>query len=207
MEFRRIFFLCGMLNLTFAFALPWQTSLSIGINQVSGMIKDDGTYGSFRLSFTKQLQHIGPNILGATIGLETGNRMRLDAPNNIVTSLGGLPIQTEIKPIFDALASLDLPLQSTGFLINLKAGAALRQWVFDERCTNYDRTQVNPEIQAGLSTFTFENYQFFIFYRGIYGSNLSYNFDSTNGTLALSGFPTQQGIFIGTSFFFDGSKK
>jgi hypothetical protein len=77
--------------------------------------------------------------------------MRLDVTQDILDELGGLPIQSTIKPLLDLLVSIKRIPSNNGPLFSvLKGGIAYRRWQFENRDSINDVAELAAEVQAGL---------------------------------------------------------
>jgi hypothetical protein len=180
---------------------PWRVSLGFGYGHFQDMFYQDGYYPSLKIALGKGLISTNHINLGLELGMETGNTMRLDVPKPLLNQVGGMPMQSTVKPIFDILETLQAEINRRFFGV-LKAGGALRSWQF-ERCSSVDKMQVNPEFQVGMGYHINQKSYVELVYRSIVGRPLTYVVNTGNEQLYVSGSPTQQGILLNITLLLD----
>jgi hypothetical protein len=112
----------------------------------------DGQTAFGRFAIARDLAKRHSIQFGLELGVQSGNIMRLDIPQATLDLLGGMPVQANIKPMIDLLATATTEPLMTGYPAYgvLKAGIAYRRMQIDERVTVNDLSQVGFELQAGL---------------------------------------------------------
>lgn len=176
-----------------------------GYGNVSGAYKNDGQMAQGRLGLGLHAAEYRAVTLGAEVGVESGNDMRLQADTALMDSTGGLPIQSTLKPLLDLLITVQGRFSENYPVIGiLKGGIAYRQLQLEDRTSSRDELRkINPELQLGLGTNITQNVILTAFYQGIYsGSTAGVSLNSV-GDATISHIPTQQAVFVGIECSFD----
>ena len=150
------------------------------------------------------------------MGAQTGLDSRLMASQALLSNLGGPAIQTVIKPFWDLLGTVSLPLLANDSVkssirhvsrneklmeslaavdLLAKVGFAYRQMHFDRDTIN-PKYQINPEVQVGLSKVISEHMVISLVYQGVYSGQVDLTTSSTNpfvATGAVQNIPSQNG--------------
>lgn len=127
--------------------------------------------------------------------------MRYFPSQAAVDALGGLPIQTTVKPILDLLATLKSnSFGTTPIFAQFKGGIAYRRWQFNDRDSINDKSQIAGEVQAGLGYAISERARLSLSYQGIFGSTPEFRFDPDSATGRVSNIPIQNGVLFGLTF-------
>ncbi len=184
--------------------LPLHLSVGVygGYGASSGAYQQDGQATQGRLAFGLSTPQNNNLSLGAEAGVQSGNTMRLYASPALITTAGGLPIQSTLKPFVDfLLTARGKILPNAPLYAMLKGGIAYRQLTLDDRTSSQDGLrQVNGEFQAGLAYSLTDRATVTAFYQGIYaGNNAGLNLDSA-GNVTISRIPTQQAGFLGVEY-------
>ena len=143
-------------------------------------------------------------MLGAELGVQSGNTMRLNASQDIIDAAGELPIQSTLKPFVDALITVQYQFHpSRPLFAILKGGIAYRQLQLNDRSSSQDSlSKVNGEFQAGLGFGVTENIRITALYQGIYStSNPGIALNSVSD-VTISHIPTQQAGLLGVEYCF-----
>ncbi len=172
-----------------------------GYGTISGASSQDGQFVQGRLAMGAA-KTWDRYLVGAEVGVQSGNTMHLSVSNALVLASGGLQWLATLKPLADILVATKIQIAiQQPIYITLKAGAAYRQLQLDDRhSSNYYVSKVNPEVQAGLSMALTPHAMLTVLYQGIYskcnvGASLN---DAGNAT--ISHIPTQQAGFIGVEY-------
>lgn len=180
--------------------IPIQASVGMGYVGYRDAYKNDGNTIAGRVALGVIPFHWQKADLGVEVGVQSGNRMRLDESQDVLDQLGGLPIQTTIKPIADLLATLHVGLDKVGkVFVLIKGGIAYRRWQFD-RDTISSLDKVNGEVQAGLGVKISPRTNLVAYYQGIYGGSVRFkvrNGTAGDATGSVNNIPTQHGGFVG----------
>ncbi len=138
---------------------------------------------------------------GGEIGVQTGNIQRLSASQAVLDELGGLPIQVNIKPMIDLLATATVaPMEGIPAFGLLKAGIAYRRLQINERVTVNDLSQVAFDMQAGLGMDVSEHGKLSLVYQGIFGGSTNFTPNTVDSTGHISAIPIQNGILLNLAF-------
>ena len=180
---------------------PWSGIISAGYTDYSNMYSGDGGTGLARLAIARSVYALKHWNFGLEVGMQNGNTMRLESTQAALDLLGGIPIQTTVKPEFDLLASIKETFENTPFFLIGKAGIAYRRWQFNNlnQQTINDLSQVNAEVQAGLGYDINARINLSVLYQGIFGSNPNLTVNTTAGTGTVSNIPMQNGALLSLS--------
>jgi hypothetical protein len=188
-----------------AIPCPWIFTGSLGYTQYQHAFDNDGQTALGRLSIgkefykTDEMAYGSELSFGLEIGLQTGNSMRAVIPPR-GDFLGGLILQTQIKPELDLLLTLRTnTLENFPIFMILKGGIAYRQWQFEELYLINTVSKASPELQAGLGYLINDSAFITLSYQGIYGGTPEYNFNANNFTASIDNIPTQNAILLGLS--------
>lgn len=173
-----------------------------GYGVLSGAYKSDGTSAFGRLAFGADAWSWKRFGIGFEMGVQSGNTLRLEASEPIIDSAGGLPIEANLKPFIDFLASLKYRLiDSHPLFFFVKGGFAFRQLQLMERTSSRDHiNRVNGEIQGGFSYQLTPHGRICISYQAIISNANSEIELSPNNDILLNHIPTQQGALLGIEY-------
>lgn len=173
---------------------------SLGYSNYQSMYSDDGLTVIGRIAFGKELLSKMKFTFGLELGAQNGNSMRMSAPQAILDELGGLPIQTTAKPMFDLLVTANtLPLGTSQFFGQLKSGIAYRHWQFNDRTSIPNVSNLDYEIQAGIGFPISQTTILNVLYQGIFGGKPNLRVNATTAMGSVSTIPIQQGILLSLS--------
>lgn len=176
---------------------PWSVTASIGYTNFDNMYANEGQTPTGRLAFDKGLLNIKTIDIGVELGIQNGNSMRLNVSQADLDILGGAPIQTNVSPIVDLLATLTTaPLLNTPLFAQVKGGIAYRSWTFEDRTSINPISNVASEVQAGFGIALSKMSQLSLLYQGIYGGKASFIIDATEEVGQVSSIPIQNSIFL-----------
>src|SRR5205814_85253 len=131
------------------------------------------------------------------------NTARLSVPESIQNQLGGLPVDSTIKPSLDLLLTGKVyPLSKRIFFTQIKVGAISRRWQFTRGSIN-DVSQVNPEIQVGIGYDINKLVSLSFSYQGVFGNNPDFKIVSEDCLAHVSGIPGESSIILGLSIYLD----
>lgn len=161
----------------------------------------DGQAAFGRFAIARDLAKVRSMQLGLELGVQSGNIMRLDIPQVTLDLLGGMPVQANIKPMIDLLATATTePLMNTLAFGVLKAGIAYRRMQIDERVTVNDLSQVGFEFQAGLGAAIIDRARLALLYQGVFNGSTSFTVNTAADTGHVSNIPMQNGILLALSY-------
>lgn len=185
---------------------PWIFTGGLGYTKFQNAFENDGDTALGRLSIgkefyrTDEMAYGSELAFGLEIGLQTGNSMRVAIPPR-TDILGGLIIQTEIKPELDLLLTLRTnTLENYPIFMQIKGGIAYRQWQFEELDLIGNVSKVSPELQFGLGYLINDSAFITLSYQGIYGGSPEFVLNTSNFTVSVNNIPTQNAILLGLSF-------
>lgn len=172
------------------------TSVSGGYGNYNGALSNDGQTGILRLALGTQFNLGRYALFGTELGIQTGNRMRINSDNAIV-AIGSAPVFLTVRPPIDVLLTAAFHFRKTPLTLLAKAGAAYCQGKMDS-VTIPNKSKVMPEAQLGLNVGLSSEISLIVYYQHLFGSTprLS-NIDIDNGTATLNKLPTMQAGFIG----------
>ena len=178
----------------------WSVTASLGYTNYQNMNQATGQTMLGRLAFGKEFFSRGPLGFGLELGGQNGNSMQLSASPAQLETLGSLPIQSTVKPIFDVLATVrTAPLGASSLFGQLKGGVAYRRWQFEDRDSINNLSQLAGEIQAGLGFPLSERTNLSLLYQGIFGGNPKFSVNTVNETGHVDSIPIQQGLLLSLS--------
>jgi len=161
----------------------------------------DGETAFGRFAIARQFTVFSSINVGAELGVQSGNLMRLDIPQATLDVLGGLPVQVSIKPMVDLLATAKFqPMFNTPAFAVVKAGIAYRRMQVNERVTVNDRSQVGFELQAGLGFNISDRANLSLVYQGIFNNSTNFTINPGLGIGHISNIPNQNGILLNLSY-------
>ncbi|HHT0594769.1 TPA: hypothetical protein ACTXXA_003326 [Legionella anisa] len=174
----------------------WRLIFSGGYTKYNNMYDGDGGTGIGRLALSKDFLRSAQVAYGVEVGIQSGNRMRLSVPQDQLDVLGGLPIETTIKPMFDLLAKARYyPFSKNTMFFEAKGGLAYRHWQVD-RVTVNDKSQLAGEVQLGVGYPITERTSLILSYQGVFGSNPSFRVNTVAETGHISNIPVEQGALL-----------
>lgn len=161
---------------------------------------DDGQTPLGRFAIAKDFGIFKTISVGAEAGVQNGNTMRLDINQFQLNELGGLPVQTTVKPMLDLLATASYqPINMPAFGL-VKAGIAYRRLQINDRVTFNDLSEVAFEVQAGLGMHLSDRASLSLNYQGIFNGNTRYIINTTQFIGHISNIPNQNGILLSLSY-------
>lgn len=179
----------------------WELTTALGGGWYDHMLGNDGQTVIGRLSLGHSWNLALPLALTSEIGVQNGNRMRLDVARDIIESQGGEPINLQIKPTIDILAGLRIPFGSSGIYAGIKMGGVYRQLQIDRESIN-DLKQWSLEAMLGLGYQVTKNASLTLSYQRMFGQTPTVQSNPEKEVALLRGMPTQQVILLGVSFQF-----
>lgn len=177
---------------------PWSVTGSLGYTVYEDMFRDDGQTALGRFGIGRDV-YVGNSLSwGVEVGVQSGNTMRYYPSREAIEALGGLPIQTMVKPMLDALVTLKTTsFGATPIFGQLKGGIAYRRWQFNDRDSINDKSQIAGEVQAGLGYAISEQFNLSLSYQGVFGSNPDFRLNADKDTGQVSHIPAQHGMLLG----------
>ena len=179
----------------------WSFTASLGYTEYQNAFENDGKAALGRFAIGSKLFAIDQVHYGLEVGIQNGNQMRLNVPQATLDVLGGLPIQSTIKPMVDVLLTLKSdPFGKSNVFAHLKAGAVYRTWQFENRSTIADKNKVDPELQLGLGYQINPHTSMHLSYERIFGKNPDFTINADNETASIKAIPKQEGILLGITY-------
>lgn len=175
-----------------------------GYGAMDGGYERDGYSALGRLSFGVHAKEYKQWLLGAELGVQSGNDLRLKVNSSVIDASGGLPVQATSKPFVDLLATIKMQIeQNKPLFLLVKGGVAFRQFQLEDRTSSSDSlTKANGEFQGGLGLQMTEHVSLLVMYQGIYENNTAgVKLNSVNDT-TISHIPTQQAGLFGVEYSF-----
>ena len=161
----------------------------------------DGQTAFGRFAIARDLAKRNSIQFGLELGVQSGNIMRLDIPQATLDLLAGMPVQANIKPMIDLLATATTePLMNTPAYGVLKAGIAYRRMQIDESVTVNDLSQVGFELQAGLGANITDRARLALLYQGVFNGSTNFTVNIAADTGHVSNIPMQNGILLALSY-------
>ncbi len=185
----------------------WRPLLHVGAyggyGVVNGAYKNDGQTAQARLTLGISAFTYKNLLIGAELGIQSGNTMRLKASSAIISASGDLPIQSTLKPLLDLLITLKTQLVADRPLFGIaKGGIAYRQLQLNDRTSSSDSLQkINGELQIGLGYNLTQQLMLTAFYQGIYANgSAGVSIDASGDNTYIKHIPTQQAGFLGLEY-------
>lgn len=179
--------------------LPWAIIGSLGYVNYQNTSDCDGQTALGRFAIAKDLLDTRYLNFGFELGVQSGNTMRLDVSEATLDELGGLPIQSTMKPMLDLLATVKIYSTKNPLFAQIKGGAAYRQWQFDNRNSINNLSKIAGEIQAGLGYSIGHLASLSLLYQGVYGGNPNFTVSEACPSGYVSTLPRQQGVLLSFS--------
>ncbi|ETO93296.1 hypothetical protein [Legionella oakridgensis] len=188
----------NMGNVNLPAAHPWSVTGSLGYTVYEDMYRSDGQTAVGRFAIGHEIYTSHFLQWGFEIGVQNGNTMRYFPSQAAIDALGGLPIQTTVKPMLDLLATVKTASFGTTPVFGvLKGGIAYRHWQFNDRDSINDKSLIAGELQAGLGYAISERTSLSLSYQGIYGGNPDFRYNADNAIARVSNIPMQNGVLLG----------
>jgi hypothetical protein len=179
---------------------PWSVIASLGYTNYQSMYSRDGQTVLGRLALSKEMFTTKQLGFGLELGIQNGNTMRLKVSQPLLNRLGGLPIQSTVKPMADLLVTVkEQILGSDQFFGVLKGGIAYRQWQFDNRSSINSLSNIAGEIQAGIGYPISQMTSLSLLYQAIIGGDPDFRINPINATASVSTIPIQQSLLLSIS--------
>ncbi|HAT8858882.1 TPA: hypothetical protein JBE16_05525 [Legionella pneumophila subsp. pneumophila] len=176
---------------------PWTIIASFGSGGYQHMYSKDGKTALGRLALANELMLSGDIALGLELGVQNGNKMRLNIPRETLSVLGWLPVETNLSPMLDLLVTAKSdPLFGSSFFAQLKGGVAYRSWQFDLYPIN-EISQLAGEIQAGFGYPITALASLSLLYQGVFGNDPNVKLNVSSKTGSVSNIPVLHGILLG----------
>jgi len=171
--------------------------MSGGYGVFNNVLYNDGQTGVLHLAIGVQ----GDQVVGLELGIQTGNRMRINT-NNVIKAIGDAPVYLTIKPPLDLLLTITSHLGLLPVFIQAKGGAVLLQGMIDS-VTIKNQTQFRPEAQLGFGVDVTPLISLIAYYQCLFGNNPALTHPNVSaGTANLPNLPTFQAGFIGMQMRF-----
>lgn len=202
--FLTAFFICSNAIATRTKPLPWSLEVGLGYGRYLDMYRNDGNTVLSRIGIGKELLNYDLFHGGAELGVQSGNNSRPRVSQSVLNQLGGLQIDSVIKPMLDLLLTARFyPNCCTPIFGQLKAGATWRIWQFTRTTVN-DISKVDPEIQVGIGYDVNRFFRLSLSYQGIFGQNANFNTKCpTCSTRMWGGIPSENSVIFGMSMLLD----
>ncbi len=176
---------------------PWSVTASLGYTSYEYGTAGTGQTPLGRLAIGKAFCDIGQSSVGAELGVQNGNSMRLFIPQATLDLLGGLPVTATITPMLDLLGTLKVAFASNSPVFGeVKGGLAYRRLYVLDRATINNKYQFAGEFQAGVGVPVADSSTLTLLYQGIWGGNLTYTANAASGTGNIANIPIQNGILL-----------
>lgn len=183
-------------------SLPWSLEVGVGYGIYQHMYTQDGNAVQTRMGIAKEFVRSKRFHAGLELGVQNGNTGRLDIPPEQLDLLGGIPVESTIKPTMDMLITSQFSPKIEGSIFTLiKAGIILRRLQFN-RSVN-DITKINPEFVVGVG-YTINRYaSVFLAYQSIISSNPNFTVDAEQCTGHVESIPGTNNILLGVSIYLE----
>lgn len=174
----------------------WYVNLGMGYAKINQIQPSDAETIIGKVGLGKTLFRFPHGIsAGAELGVQTGNTMRMGISQDQLNTLGGLPIQTTLKPILDFLATLKIKTGKCLFL-DTRFGAAYRSWQINDRETVNNLSDIRPELEIGLGSKINRRFNLSLLYQTIFSTPYSFTIDPVEDTAHVNNIPQQSGVLL-----------
>jgi hypothetical protein len=176
---------------------PWAMSGSLGMAQFESTKAHQGQTSLARFGLNYALTR----FLGLEAGIQNGNQMRFDLPQESEDILGGMPVSGTIKPQLDLLFTVKTPKTQLikPLYAQIKAGMAYRQLQMDRDSIN-DLQEFSPELQVGLGFAFNERLDFSLMYQQVFGQKPKFVVDALRETASIANIPSQKALMLGLTY-------
>lgn len=174
----------------------WSVNASLGYTSYNYGTDGTGQTPVGRFAIGRLLDETNRFSLGAELGVQNGNTLRLFMSQQQMEALGGLPVEATVTPMLDLLATLRVfSASSLPIFMDLKGGLAYRRMYVD-RVTVDNKNQFAGEFQGGFGLPIADSSTLSILYQGIYGGSLGYTINTLSQTAYIKNIPIQNGILL-----------
>lgn len=176
---------------------PWAITASLGMGNYEHMDANQGQTAMGRFATHYALTR----YLGLEAGIQTGNQMRFDLPQESLDILGGLSLSGIIKPQLDVLFTARTPQFSltNPLYAQVKGGIVYRQLQMDRESIN-DKDEFAPEFQIGLGYEINNRLDLSLMYQYIAGKTPNIQVDALSETARIAHIPIQSALMFGLTF-------
>ncbi len=177
---------------------PWSITGSIGYTYYQDMFQNDGQSPVGRFAIGRDLFASSPMAIGLEFGIQNGNTMRLSATEEQMDALGGLPVDSTVKPMIDLLVTLTVVSpEMMPFFGQLKGGVAYRRLQFGGRDCINDKSDLAAEIQVGGGVMLNQRISLNLFYQGVFGDDPNYHVNTVTRFGIVDNIPAQHSVLLG----------
>lgn len=176
---------------------PWSISASLGQGNYQHMYQNDGQTAVGRVAVSNELLLTGEYAWGLELGLQSGNNMRLEIPDETLALLQWIPVHTTLGPMLDLLITAKSdPLGNSAFFAQLKGGVVYRHWKIQQSRIK-ELSRIAGEIQAGFGYPITALANLNLLYQGVYGGDP--NVEWNNQVIQVSNIPILHAFLVGLS--------
>ena len=177
---------------------PWSITASGGAGTYQVKASDSNTAVG-RLALGNEMMLAGDIALGLELGLQTGKKICLNIPQETLSLLQWIPLQTTLAPTLDLLiTSKTDPLFNSDFYAQLKGGFAYRHWKIDRVPIN-EISQIAGELQAGFGYPLTALASLSLLYQGVFGNSPNFQVATYSQKEYLTNIPTLHAVLLGLS--------
>lgn len=188
---------------SYSMSLPWSLEIGLGYGKYQNMLYSDGKTVLARIGIGKEIWRSKLFRTGMEVSVQTGNTSRLSIPSSTQALLGGLPVESTIKPMMDFLLTGKRYLSTyPTFYSQIKVGAIWRQWQFTRSTVN-DVSKINTELQFGMGWDVNKTTSITLLYQHIFGGHPSFEVVSDDCIAHVSKIPIENSIILGLSINLD----
>lgn len=175
---------------------PWSVTASFG-NGKYQRTTDSNAIGRFAVD--DDILLTGKYAVGLELGLQSGNRLKLDLPIETLTALEWLPMRSSLGPMFDLLVTAKSdPLGNSPIFAHLKGGVAYRSWQINNEYI-HGLSQLAGEVQAGFGYPLTALASLSLLYQGVFGGEPNFVVNPTTKTAHVSNIPALHAVLLGFS--------
>ncbi|MBA2657424.1 MAG: hypothetical protein H0U70_10675 [Tatlockia sp.] len=177
----------------------WSLNASLGYESYSDMYQKDGLTALSRLGIAVKIAEFKNFFLAVEAGIQSGTRMRLKVPFELLDEMGGLPLEITVKPMLDLLLTAQT-ISSKNLSLSLiaKGGIAYRQQQLFRQSVN-NLSQVNAEMQIGFGYKINKYAGLSLLYQHVFGGHPNFRYNSTTEKGHIDNITKEQGVLFGIS--------
>lgn len=176
----------------------WSVLASIGYTEFQKTHGSGGQTALGRFALGAELLATSQTNFGLELGVQTGNRMKLEIPHGALSVFGNIA-RTTMRPMLDLLITAHAnPVNESLLFTQIKGGLAYRHWQMDSVFFN-NKSEFSGEFQAGFGYPITEISNLNLLYQGIFGGNPKLRIRPYSFAGYIANLPIQHGLLLGFS--------
>ncbi len=177
---------------------PWSVTATVGASKYQSINPTDKIYPVGRIALGNEFMLAGDYAVGVEFGVQNGNNIKLNIPEETLAVLSSIPAYTTLGPMLDLLITAKSdPIGNSLFFAQLKGGVAYRYWEFNLPAKDISR--LAGEVQAGFGYPITALANLSLLYQGVLGANPKYQIIADNQISRISTIPSLHAVLLGLS--------